>query len=82
MSEYDAGSPTLQVSVYEDRVLVTRILCETADEAAAIATVWEEHPGYTCAVEDLAETHDANDVLAPEPEDLVPDEEYRSGSTQ
>lgn len=75
MSEYDTGSPTLRVNVYANRVLVNRILCETAGEAATIAAEWEEQPGYSCEIEDLAAVHTAEDVLTPEPDDLYADDE-------
>jgi len=80
MSEYDVETPALRVSVYADRRLVTRIACETPDEAAEIAALWEEHPGYRCEVEDLSAVHAAGDVRVPEPEDLVGEVEYREGS--
>jgi len=75
MSEFDSGAPTLRVNVYAHRVLVNRILCETADEAATIAAGWEEQPGYTCDIEDLAAVHAAGDVLSPEPDDLYLDDD-------
>jgi len=80
MSEYDIEAPGLRVSVYVGGRLVTRIACETPDEAAGIAAQWEEHPGYRCEVEDLSSRHGAEDVLAPEAEDLTAEDEYRDGS--
>jgi hypothetical protein len=75
MSEFDSGSPTLRVNVYANRVLVNRILCETAEEAGTVAAVWEEQPGYSCEIEDLGAVHSADDVLSPEPDDLYVDDE-------
>lgn len=68
--EFDAGAPTLQVNVYEDGVLVAQIACESADEAAEVATSWEEREDIRCEVEDLGVRHGPTDVLTPEPEDL------------
>jgi hypothetical protein len=79
VSDYDLESPALQVRVYEGRRLVARIPCETPDEAAEIASAWEEQPGYTCEVVDLGARHEPDDILTTEPEDLVLEEEYPSG---
>jgi len=70
--EFDTGTPTLQVNVYQDGALVAQVACESADEAAAVASAWEERDGFRCDVEDLATRHQPTDVLAPEPEDLDP----------
>jgi hypothetical protein len=70
VGEFDAGTPTLQVNVYEDGALIAQVPCESADEAADIAATWEERDGFHCDVEDLSVRHAATDVLAPEPEDL------------
>jgi hypothetical protein len=67
--EFDTGTPTLQVTVYEDGALVSQVACESADEAAEVAAAWEERPGFRCDIEDLAVRHQPTDVLAPEPED-------------
>jgi hypothetical protein len=77
MSEYDVETPTVEVRVYERGTLVERILCESLDDAADIVATWEEREGFTCEVEDLAEHHAPNDVLAPEPEDALTESEYR-----
>ena len=81
MSDYDVGSPTVRVRVYEEGGLVATIRCESADEAADIAADWEERPGYRCEVEDGATDHEPEDVLAPEPEDVEPEVEYRNSNT-
>jgi hypothetical protein len=69
--DYDAGTPTLQVSVYEDGELVAQVPCESTEEAAGIVREWEEREGVECEVEDLAVRHGPDDVLAPEPEDSM-----------
>lgn len=78
MSQYDAGSPTLQVSIYKRGELIEQVLCETPEEAAEVAAEWGEQE-YTCEVEDLAEAHSPDDVLAPEPEDFLAEDEHRAG---
>jgi hypothetical protein len=69
--EFDAGAPTLQVSVYEHGELVAQVPCESTAEAAGIVRAWEERDGIECEVEDLAVHHEPTDVLAPEPEDFM-----------
>jgi len=62
------------VNVFEDGLLVSRVACESAEEAADLVRMWEENDGVRCEIEDLAVSHRAEDVLAPEPEDaLLPD---------
>jgi hypothetical protein len=78
MSEYDIGSPTIGVKVYGPHgELVTFVRCESTDEAADVAADWEEQDGFICEVADLAERHAADDILASDPEDTLPDLEYR-----
>jgi len=67
--EFDIGSPTLLVNVYEAGRLMTRVPCESADEAAGVVTEWEALDGIKCEVEDVGTQHQPEDVLAPEPED-------------
>jgi hypothetical protein len=69
--EFDVGTPTLQVSVYEHGELIARVPCESTDEAADIIAQWEERDGVQCEVDDLAVHHGPDDVLAPEPEDSL-----------
>lgn len=67
--EFDIGTPTLLVNVYEAGRLITRVPCESADEAAGVVKEWEALDGIECEVEDLGTHHQPEDVLAPEPED-------------
>ena len=76
--EFDAGTPTLRVKVYERGHLVAAVLCESADEAAGVCAQWEDREGVESDLEDLSVRHGAFDVLAPEEDDTVPEDEYRS----
>jgi hypothetical protein len=67
--EFDVGTPTLQVNVYEAGELIAQVACESAQEAAEAVAEWEEREGVECEVEDLAVHHEPTDVLSPEPED-------------
>jgi hypothetical protein len=69
--EFDIGTPTLLVNVYEAGRLITRVACESADDAAGVVTEWEALGGIECEVEDLGTRHQPDDVLAPEPEDAL-----------
>jgi len=70
VGEFDSAAPTLQVNVYEDGALVAKVPCESSAEAADVAAEWEERDGFRCEVEDLAVRHGADDILAPETDDL------------
>jgi hypothetical protein len=76
--EYDTGTPTQCVNVYEDGRLVAQVMCESAQQAADVAAEWEQRTGLSCEIEDLGVAHGPDDVLAPEPEDALDDDEYRS----
>jgi len=67
--DFDVATPTLLVNVYEAGRLITRVRCESADEAAGVVTEWEALDGVKCEVEDVGTQHQPEDVLAPEPED-------------
>jgi hypothetical protein len=75
--EYDVDTPALQVNVYRDGQLVAQVPCESVDDATDVVAQWEDQEGVECEVEDLAERHGAQDVLQPEPEDTLPESEYR-----
>lgn len=76
--EYDIETPTLRVNVYRHGRLVGRALCESVDDAADYVAQWEDDDGIEYEVEDLAAAHGASDVLAPEPDDIVTEDEYRT----
>lgn len=63
--DYDVGSPGLVVLVQRGAEVLARELCESEEEAAAIAATWSETPGVTVTVEDLS-GHGPDDILAPE----------------
>jgi hypothetical protein len=67
--DVDIGAPTLLVNVYEAGRLITRVPCESADEAAGVVMEWEEVDGIKCEVEEVGTRHQPEDVLAFEPED-------------
>jgi len=69
--EFDVGTPTLQVNVYEDGQLIAQLACESAAEAAEVAAEWEERDNVRCEIDDLGVHHGPDDVLAPEPEDVM-----------
>jgi hypothetical protein len=75
--DYDIETPALRVDVYEQGRLAAQIACESADEATDVVAQWDDVEGVECVLVDLAVHHDSFDVLAPEPEDLVADDEYR-----
>ena len=76
--EFDIGTPTLVVNVYEAGRLLTRVPCESADEAVGVVAEWEALDRVQCEVEDLGTRHQPEDVLAPEPEDAF-EAEDRTG---
>jgi hypothetical protein len=73
--EFDVGTPTLLVNVYEAGRLITRVPCESAGDAAGVVSEWEGLDGIECEIEDLGTRHRPEDVLAPEPEDAFVDDE-------
>ena len=75
--EYDIETPALWLNVYEHGRRVARIPCESQEDAARVIEQWEDAEGIEWELEDFAARHDALDVLAPEPEDAIPEEEYR-----
>jgi hypothetical protein len=75
--EYDIGTPTQCVNVYDAGRLVAQVMCESAEEAAHVAAEWEQRSGVVCEIDDLGIVHGPDDIRAPEPEDLVDDDEYR-----
>ena len=79
--EFDVGTPTLQVKVYEAGELIAQVAVESAQEAAEVAAQWEAREGIKTEVEDLAVHHGPDDVLAPETEDeFADDDDYPTES--
>ena len=78
MSERQADSttPTLEVRILRDGVVIQRELCETDQEANAVVEAWSDTEGILVEVEDLSRSGGAAGVLDPRPwevdaEDLV-----------
>ncbi len=46
----------MEVRVFRDGELLTRELCESEEDAAAVVESWEETEGVECVVEDLSVT--------------------------
>ncbi|WP_037321323.1 hypothetical protein [Amycolatopsis orientalis] len=68
---------TVEVRIYQDGRLLRRELCESDEEATAVAERWCELDGVTCEVDDLAARHRAGDILEPEPTDLLDEDSAR-----
>jgi hypothetical protein len=74
-TQADSTTPTLEVRILRDGVLVQRELCETDEEANAVVEAWSDTEGVVVEVEDLSRSP-AGGVLDPRPwevdaEDLV-----------
>ena len=59
----DAGSPTIEVRIYQDGTLVGTELCEDEQEAAEAVAAWEGRDGVA-VVDDLTQQEDPEDTLA------------------
>ena len=68
-------TPTLEVRVYRDGVLVQRVLCETEEDAVATVEAVEEELGVRCEVDDLSARHDDVDEIELERADFADFEE-------
>jgi hypothetical protein len=75
--EYDIETPALRVNIYQHRRLIAQVLCESADEAADVIAQYDDAEGIEYEVDDLAAAHGTSDVRAAEPEDALPEDEYR-----
>lgn len=62
----DAGAPTIEVRIYDRGRLLTRELCESEDDAAAVVERWSDQPHLSFVVDDLGTEHGPDDILAPE----------------
>jgi hypothetical protein len=74
-TSYDAGAPTIEVCVYEHGRLLTRELCESEEDAAAVVERWSDVPHTYVVVDDLSAKHGPDDILAPEPLFVGPDDD-------
>jgi len=75
--QYDTETPALRVDVYERGRLTAQIPCESADEATDVVAQWDDVEDVECELVDLSIRHGSLDVLAPEPEDVMTEDEYR-----
>ena len=72
----DGATPTLEVRILRDGVVVQRELVESDEDANALVDAWSEVEGVQVLVEDLARDSVPGGVLDPRPwevdaEDLV-----------
>jgi hypothetical protein len=63
-------TPTLEVRVYRDGVLIGRELCESEEDVAAFVEAWEQEPGIECEVDDLSVSSHGTESLEVEPTDV------------
>jgi hypothetical protein len=71
---YDAGAPSIEVCIYEQGQLLTRELCESEEDAAAVVERYSDVPNTYIVVDDLATKHGPDDILAPE--EPFPDDDH------
>lgn len=75
-AQADSTTPTLEVRIIRDGVVIQRELCVTDEEAGAVADAWADAEGIVVEVEDLSRSGGSAGVLDPRPwevdaEDLV-----------
>lgn len=61
-----ASTPTVELRVYRDGVLLLQELCDSEEDATEAAHRWSELPGVYCEVDDLSATHPDADTFEPE----------------
>ena len=66
-AQADSTTPTLEVRVLRDGVVIQRELCETDEEANAVAEAWSDAEGVRVEVEDLSRSGASPGVLDPRP---------------
>jgi hypothetical protein len=64
-------TPTVEVRVFRHGELVHTELCESDEQAALVVEEWAELDGVDCEVDDLSIHHRPDDILGPEPADLL-----------
>ena len=70
----DSTTPTLEVLVLRDGVIVHRELCETDDQAEAIVLAWSDTEGVVVEVDDLSRRAAPAGILEPRPWEVDPDD--------
>jgi hypothetical protein len=63
-------TPSIEVTVYRAGDLIHRELCETEDDARAVAEHWNELGAVEIQVDDLSMHHQPTDVLEPTESEL------------
>jgi hypothetical protein len=79
MQEKDT-TPTLEVRILRDGVVVQRELCATEAEANAVVEAWSDVEGVVVEVEDLARSPRGAGVLDPRPWEVDADDLLYEGS--
>ena len=75
VTETPGETPTIEVRVYRDAVLVHQELCESEEQAALVVDEWAELDGIECEVDDLSTHNRPGDIFEPEPA-VQGDEDY------
>jgi hypothetical protein len=75
-------TPTIEVRIWHNGVLVSRELCETEEEAALLVDAAAEVEGVECTVDDLTFHHQPGDVAEPEPAEVRDEEQYAEALEQ
>jgi hypothetical protein len=74
--EFGGEAPTVEVLVYQHGALVHRELCESKAAAADLIEEWGELDGVECLVDDLAVKHRPGEILEPDDEEMLAEQEY------
>jgi hypothetical protein len=74
-------TPTVEVRIFRDGVLVQRELCESGEEADAVVDRWSDLEGVVVKVEDLVRDRSGAGVLDPRPWEADEDRVAYEGST-
>jgi hypothetical protein len=76
----DDTTPTLEVRILRDGVLVQRELCESGEQADAVVDRWSDVEGVVVEIEDLVRDRAAVGVLDPRPWEVDDDRDAYDGS--
>jgi hypothetical protein len=77
---YDTGAPTIEVRIYSHDRLLTRELCESEDDVAAVIDGWSDVANLFVLVDDLPVENGPGDVIAHEAPDVDMAEDYTIAS--
>jgi hypothetical protein len=73
---YDTGAQPVEVRIYDHGRLLTRELCESEDDAAAVVERWSDVANLFVVADDISAKHGPHDILAHEDPPMDPDEDY------